>query len=366
MKFCLSHKKYLLAGIYIICIIFTCFNARFYHTPLAKICSVSEKETMSREATRGAEEHYYTQEITARILNGAYKGKEITLSNEYTSSQVQTQKYHKGDTVLLNGSKDRPGRTIRSVKRDIYLVILGGALAFFLIFITGKQGFYSIVSVVLNTVIFMYGFQFLENGKNILKICNVIVLLFSLTTLICLNGIHRKTWASVLSTLCVLFLIMTLFDFSIHRYGDLDYSNLEYLGSMSNSADIFWMDIMLTGLGAIMDVTVTISAATGEIVRKNPSVSIRKLIHSGREIGYDIMGTMINVLLFVLASGMIPMFILKMNNEIRFITLVRYHISYDICRFLIESIGIVLAIPVSVLIASIIMKIPSPKRGGKK
>ena len=107
MKFCLSHKKYILAGIYIICVIFTCFNARFYHTPLAKICSVSEMETMSREGTRGAEEHYYTQKITARILNGAYKGKEITLSNEYTSSQVQTQKYHKGDTVLLNGSKEQ-------------------------------------------------------------------------------------------------------------------------------------------------------------------------------------------------------------------------------------------------------------------
>lgn len=83
---------------------------------------------MSREGTRGTEERYYTQEITALILNGAHKGEEVTLSNEYTSSQVQTQKYHKGDTVLLNGSKDRPGRTIRSVKRDVYLVILGGAL----------------------------------------------------------------------------------------------------------------------------------------------------------------------------------------------------------------------------------------------
>ena len=111
---------------------------------------------------------------------------------------------------------------------------------------------------------------------------------------------------------------------------------------------MYWTDIMLTGLGAIMDVAVTISAATGEIVRKNPDVSLRKLIHSGREIGYDIMGTMINVLLFVLASGMIPMFILKMNNDVSFITIVRYHIPYDICRFLIESIGIVLAIPVSV------------------
>ena len=159
---------------------------------------------------------------------------------------------------------------------------------------------------------------------------------------------------------------MALFEFSIQFFGDLDYSNLEYLGSMSNSADIFWTDIMLTGLGAIMDVAVTISAATREIVRKNPDVSLRKLIHSGREIGYDIMGTMINVLLFVLASGMIPMFILKMNNEIRFITIIRYHIPYDICRFLIESIGIVLAIPVSVFISSIIMKLPSLKRSDKK
>ena len=92
-------------------------------------------------------------------------------------------------------------------------------------------------------------------------------------------------------------------------------------------------------------------------MRKNPSVSLRRLIHSGREIGYDIMGTMINVLLFVLASGMIPMFILKMNNDISFITIVRYHIPYDICRFLIESIGIVLAIPVSILITSVMMKL---------
>ncbi|URW86153.1 YibE/F family protein [Blautia wexlerae] len=84
--------------------------------------------------------------------------------------------------------------------------------------------------------------------------------LFSITTLICLNGIHRKTWASVISTICILFLIMALFEFSIQFFGDLDYSNLEYLGSMSNSADIFWTDIMLTGLGAIMDVAVTISA----------------------------------------------------------------------------------------------------------
>ena len=130
------------------------------------------------------------------------------------------------------------------------------------------------------------------DGKNILRICNVIALLFSLTTLICLNGIHRKTWAAVLSTLCVLFLIMMLFDFSIHRYGDLDYSNLEYLGSMSNSADIFWTDIMLTrawsdyGCNSHYKCSNWVEICSTKI----QSVSIRKLIHSGREIGYDISG----------------------------------------------------------------------------
>ena len=75
MKSHLFRMKYLLAGIYIICVIFTCFNARFYHTPLAKISSVTEKETMSRKGTRDAEEYYYTQKIIARILNGTIKGK---------------------------------------------------------------------------------------------------------------------------------------------------------------------------------------------------------------------------------------------------------------------------------------------------
>ena len=210
MKSHVFQMKYFLAGIYIICVIFTCFNARFYHTPLAKISSVTEKETMSRKGTRDVEEYYYTQKITARILNGTHKGEEISISNEYTSSQVQNQKYHKGDTVLLSGSRENPGKSIRSIKRDGYLALLAGGLFFLLICITGKQGFYTIISLILNTIIFAFGFQAFMKGENILNICNVIAFLFSITTLICLNGIHRKTWASVISTICVLFLILSL------------------------------------------------------------------------------------------------------------------------------------------------------------
>ncbi|HAX51131.1 MAG TPA: YibE/F family protein, partial [Lachnospiraceae bacterium] len=58
-------------------------------------------------------------------------------------------------------------------------------------------------------------------------------------------------------------------------------------------------------------------------------------------------------------------FLIRMNNEVRFLTIVRLHIPYEICRFLIESIGIVLAIPITILIASLFMKLRL-QAGGKK
>ena len=68
------------------------------------------------------------------------------------------------------------------------------------------------------------------------------------------------------------------------------------------------------------------------------------------------MGTMINVLLFTFAAGLIPSFIIRMNNDIAFFTNIRLYIPFEISRFLIESIGIVAAIPISIVVASACFK----------
>lgn len=106
-----------------------------------------------------------------------------------------------------------------------------------------------------------------------------------------------------------------------------------------------------------MDVAVTIAAATGELIRKKPDIKFLPLFRSGREIGYDIMGTMLSVLLFTFGSGLIPGFLIRMNNDISFLSNIRYHISFEICRFLIESIGIVLAIPISIFVSAVFLKV---------
>ena len=339
--------------IYLIAVIFVMNDAWLYQTPIAKLTKVETSIAGENKSTRGTQEIKYKQKIRGVILNGTNKGKIVDFSNEYTYTGMLKQKYHKGDKVLLNGSESNVGSSIQSVKRDTELVVLLGLLIFALMTIAGKKGVLTIITVGINIVIFLKS----GDDEDVVAICNKMVLFFAIATLIGLNGLHRKTWAALLSTLCILAMIMGIFEVVISHTAELDYSTMEYLGSIDNPDEIFHAEILLSGLGAIMDVAVAIAAALSEIVTKRPEVTFRELFRSGREIGYDIMGTMINVLLFVFGCGLIPMCVIRMNNSVRFMTIIKLHIPCELCRFFIESIGIVLAIPVSILITSVIMKL---------
>lgn len=351
-------RKRIFAAIllYFCLLLFVANDAWVYQTPIVKITEVHTKESRKEEDVRGGREPYYTQNIKGILLNGEKKGKTVRLNNEYSYSGVLDQKYAKGDKVLVTLEGDSLKGTIKSLKRDTHLAVLAGALIFLLLAVTKEKGMLTILTVVANFGIFFLGFTGFLKGREVLVVCRFMTVLFAVIPLVILNGFHKKTWAAVLSTLSVLALIMGIFDLTVRYTGGLDYSSMEYLGSMDDPGELFRAEIMLAGLGAIMDVTVTISSALGEITRKNPSVSVRALIRSGREIGYDIMGTMMNVLLFVFACSQIPTFLIRMNNDVDFFTIFRLHIPYEICCFLIESIGIVLAIPVSILFASVFMK----------
>lgn len=350
---------------YLLLLVFVANDAWLYHSSIAKLTEVHTKKNGSTKGARGKEEARYRQVMSGILLNGKYRGKRISLSNEYSYSGVVDQKYHKGDQVLIGGDGKGASGSIKSLKRDVHLVALVGALFLLLFILSGKKGVLTICTIAVNIGIFAVGFSRFMEGEDILDICSLMSLLFAVGTLIFLNGFHRKTWAAILSTLCVLAAIMGIFDVVITHTEELDYSTMEYLGNLDNPGDVFRAEVMLAGLGAIMDVAVTISSALGEIIQKKPEVTFLRLFQSGREIGYDIMGTMMNVLLFVFGCGLIPMFLIRMNNEVRFLTIVRLHIPYEICRFLVESIGIVLTIPISIFIASVCMKL-IPKGGREK
>lgn len=351
--------------LYLLLVVFVANDTWVYKTPIAKITHVSEQKTASKKAVRGGQEIYYKQTMEATILNGTEKGQKIVLKNTYTSSMITGQKYHKGDKVLLNSNGGKAISTIKTLKRDTSLTAMFGIILFLLIVITKRQGIRTIFTLIVNLLIYSAGFLLYLQGYPVLKVCNVLAVVFTLVTMLFLTGFHRKTAAAILSTFCVLLLIMGIFSFTMKHTAPLDYSMMEYLGSTEHPEDMFVAEVLFAGLGAIMDVAVTLSAAMGELICKKPDISMKQLYRSGREVGYDIMGTMISVLLFTFAAGLIPSFLIRMNNEVAFFTNVRLYIPFEISRFLIESIGIVAAIPISIVVASGLFKLQVRKGRGK-
>ena len=67
---------------------------------------------MSRKGTRDAEEYYYTQKITARILNGTHKGEEISISNEYEENRIRMD--------LITQRRHGPFKRFKGKSREIH------------------------------------------------------------------------------------------------------------------------------------------------------------------------------------------------------------------------------------------------------
>ena len=110
---------------------------------------------------------------------------------------------------------------------------------------------------------------------------------------------------------------------------------------------------MVGGLGAVMDVAISLISTADELLERNPHIPYPELRRSVREVADDIMGTMVNVLFFTYICGGLPEMLLMLRNNLTISFVWEYVLSFEMVRFLTGSIGLVLAIPISQLVLRI-------------
>ena len=337
--------------------VFTYNNYFLYKEDVVKITAVKNEEVYEKEGLNGEVEKYYNQEITAIIKSGEYKGKSITLNNTCSYSRVKDEGYKKGNYlfVSLSGSEDKLSANILSVKRDMYVMVLICVFILGIVIFAGKKGVLSIISIIMNIIIFTYALNEYVNGKDILKLCNLMIILFTMISLILASGINKQTVCAIISTLISVALIFIIYKITKENFEQPEYMMMEYITNPEHLDHIFMAGVLIGGLGAIMDVAISISVAVNELINKDKNISVKNLISSVKEIGYDIMGTMINVLFFTYMCGTIPMLILKIKNGYKFLSIIKFQIPFEIIRFLVGAIGIVVTIPISGFIAITIL-----------
>ena len=112
--------------------------------------------------------------------------------------------------------------------------------------------------------------------------------------------------------------------------------------------------VIVSALGAVMDVAMSISSAIRELTRVNPELTAKDLLKSGMNIGRDMVGTMTNTLILaILGSGLtLVVYIYSLGLQ-PWQLLSSAYMSLEAISAVASSIGVMLSVPLTAAICAV-------------
>lgn len=302
-----------------------------------------------------------SQTIRAEFVQGEKKGQTVEL--EYGGSFVvgPEQKLEVGDTIILGLTEGTEGSYY---VRDRYrLPALGFILGLFIVLavvLGGWRGIGSLVGLVVSgAVIIGFVVPRLAAGQDPITIS-----LIGATIIVCLSlylahGFNRRAHVALASTLITLGLaaVMAVTFVSLSKLfglGSEDALTLQLSNNAVNFRGLLLGGILLGTLGVLDDVTSSQAAAVHEIHKANSSLSMKELYWRGISVGREHIAALINTLVLAYAGISLPLFLLFTfyGNEPIWVTLNSEAIAEEIIRTLVGSSAIMLAVPITTLLAA--------------
>lgn len=244
-----------------------------------------------------------------------------------------------------------PGRSDLSVCRALSVGALPGG---------GKQGIKGALGLVFTflCILFVY-LPLVYRGFSPFWVAVLVCVVTTVVTLYLIGGPTKKTLVAAGGTIAGVIIAgvaATLFSMASGISG-WNVSDIESLLTLWNVADIqvgglLFSGLLISSLGAVMDVAMSIGSAIGEIHAQNPAISSRDLFRAGIHVGRDMMGTDSNTLILAFAGGSVSMLLLDYAYDLPYLQIINSNnIGIAIMQGLSGSFGIVLAVPITVLLA---------------
>ncbi len=323
----------------------------------AKVVKILQ-DNLEENGTRVGE-----QKVRVRMLTGVRKGEEldITSSSGYLfgadckpGMKVIVMQSVAGDsTVASVYTQDREG--VIYIFALIYLLVL--------CLIGGKQGIKGCLGLVFTffCVIFVYlPLVYLKYSPFWTAV--FVCFITTLVTMYLIGGPTRKTCAATLGTLVGVILAgVSAWCFSkASGISGYNVSDIETLMTLWNTnriqvGGLLFSGLLISCLGAVMDVAMSISSAIDEIYRQNLSLSRKELFKAGLRVGRDMMGTDSNTLILAFAGSSVSTLLLDYSYNLPYQQIINSNnIGIAIMQGLAGSFGIVLSVPFTVLICTIL------------
>ncbi len=327
----------------------------------AEIIKISEK---SVEGIDGSS--ITRMEFVIRILSGENEGEEVSTTSVNVDAATGNI-FEVGDKVIVNLRQLSNGEAVYEIvdfKRETPILILFVIFVLLTIFIARKQGLFALLSLGISFIIlFEYILPQLLEGKNAILITISAAAIIIPINFFLSHGVNKKTTIAILGTLITLVLIglMTEIFVDMAKLSGFTSDEAIFLRQQTNGVvniqGVLLASIILAYIGVLDDITISQSAIAFELNNTSKKLNFWQLYSKTMNIGRDHIASLVNTLILVYTGTALPLLLLFVNTQTSFGDVVnREFMAEEIVRTLLASIGLILAVPITTLIACLYLK----------
>ncbi|MFD7668263.1 YibE/F family protein [Streptomyces sp. NPDC059788] len=276
-----------------------------------------------------------------------------------------TRHYTAGQGVVVAYAPKAPKDlqySVADVDRTFPMWVLAAIFAAAVVVVGRLRGVLALVALVVSfAVLTLFILPAILQGSNPLVVAIVGGSAIMLVALYMCHGLTARTSVAVLGTLVSLLLIGLLGSLFIGwalLTGNTDdqtglvhglYPDIEIRG-------LLLAGIIIGSLGVLDDVTVTQTAAVWELKEADPSAGWRKLYSSAMRIGRDHIASVVNTLVLAYAGAALPLLLLFSIAQSSVGTVASSEVvAEEVVRTLVGSIGLVASVPLTTLLAALVV-----------
>lgn len=325
----------------------------------AKVVEVSNQHT---EILPGTDTPSKSQILKAEILDGTEKGKVVTFNNDYIQLEVSEVFY------LRHSTSQSDGTDFYTVSDPYRLDVLIGLAVVFLLLtflfggLPGVRGLASLAgSIVL--IFWLLLPSILQGFSPIIAaigVSSIIIVVGSYIT----HGFNKTTTAAVLGMLVTVVITGLAAFYVVHLTHLSGYASEEnvYLNFSTNGSidmvGLLFGGIMIGLLGVLYDIAIGQAIAVEELFRAGSHMTRIQVYKRAIRMGREHIGALVNTLAIAYVGAALPLLLLMLSSTDTGIPFILNNelFATEIVRILIGSIGLILAVPITTIISSYLLR----------
>ena len=308
------------------------------------------------------------QTLTAKMLNGEQEGETVIFENDY----IQLEK---GDKFYLNYSTTINGQelySVREVDRRGSIALIAAIFVATILLFGGMQGFRSLLSLAGSLLVIVYVLvPTLVKGYAPIPISIAVASAVLFCAIFFTHGFNRRSAVAFLGTIIAVGITGLLAYVSIDSTGLTGFASDEsvYL-NLNTGGQLDFVGLLLAGiiigaLGVLDDIAITQVAVVRELFEAGKHFTKWDVYKKAIRVGREHVGALVNTLVLAYTGAALPLLLLFSLSDSGTLSIINREIfATEIVRSLVGSIGLVLAVPITTLLAVFLLHNHSHKEMG--